>query len=76
MIIIPIIIGAFGTVTKGLLKGLEDLEVGRQMETLQTITLLRTTEYSEESWRLEETCCHSNASEIRSANADVKNSNE
>ena len=26
--IIPIIIGAFGTVTKGLLKGLEDLEVG------------------------------------------------
>ena len=27
--IIPIVIGAFGTVTKGLLKGLEDLEVGR-----------------------------------------------
>ena len=26
--IIPIIIGAFGTVTKGLLKGLADLEVG------------------------------------------------
>ena len=26
--IIPIVIGAFGTVTKGLLKGLEDLEVG------------------------------------------------
>ena len=26
---IPIVIGAFGTVTKGLLKGLEDLEVGR-----------------------------------------------
>ena len=28
VIIIPIKIGAFGTVTKGLLKGLEDLEVG------------------------------------------------
>ena len=28
--IIPIVIGAFGTVTKGLLKGLEDLEVGGQ----------------------------------------------
>ena len=28
MTIIPIVIGAFGTVTKGLLKGLEDLEVG------------------------------------------------
>ena len=27
--IIPFVIGAFGTVTKGLLKGLEDLEVGR-----------------------------------------------
>ena len=26
--IIPIVFGAFGTVTKGLLKGLEDLEVG------------------------------------------------
>ena len=26
--IIPIVIGAFGTVTKGLVKGLEDLEVG------------------------------------------------
>ena len=26
--IIPIVIGAFGTVTKGLLKGLEDLEIG------------------------------------------------
>ena len=29
MTIIPIVIGAFGTVTKGLLKGLEDLEVWR-----------------------------------------------
>ena len=28
VIIISIVIGAFGTVTKGLLKGLEDLEVG------------------------------------------------
>ena len=26
--IIPIVVGAFGTVAKGLLKGLEDLEVG------------------------------------------------
>ena len=29
--IIPIVISAFGTVTKGLLKGLEDLEVGGQV---------------------------------------------
>ena len=39
--IIPIVIGAFGTVTKGLLKGLEDLEVGRRVETVQTTVLLR-----------------------------------
>ena len=41
--IIPIVVGAFGTVTKGLLKGLEDLEVGRRVETIQTTTLLRAT---------------------------------
>ena len=39
--IIPIVIGTFGTVTKGLLKGMEDLEVGRQVETIQMIALLR-----------------------------------
>ncbi len=39
--IIPIVIGAFGTITKGLLKGLEDLEVGGRVETIQTTTLLR-----------------------------------
>ena len=36
--IIPIVIGAFGTVSKGLLKGLEDLEFGGRMETIQTTT--------------------------------------
>ena len=41
--IIPIMIGAFGTVTKGLLKGLEDLEVGSRVETIQTEALLKTT---------------------------------
>ena len=42
MTIIPIVIGDFGTVTKGLLKGLEDLEVGGRVETIQATTLLRT----------------------------------
>ena len=32
--IIPIVIGGFGTVTKGLLKGLEDLEAGERVETI------------------------------------------
>ncbi len=40
--IIPIVIGAFGTVTKGLLKGLEDLEVGERVKTIQTTALLKT----------------------------------
>ena len=40
--IVPIVIGAFGAVTKGLLKGLDDLEVGGRVETIQTTALLRT----------------------------------
>ena len=39
--IIPIVIGAFGTVTKGLLKRIEDLEVGGRVETIQATALLR-----------------------------------
>ena len=39
--IVPIVIGAFDTITKGLLKGLEDLEVGGRVETIQTTALLR-----------------------------------
>ena len=64
---IPIVINAFGTVTKGLLKGLKDewrpsklLHYGEQPENW------------EESWRLEETCCHSNSSERPSADTDMK----
>ena len=40
--IVSIVIGAFGTITKGLLKGLEDLEVGGRVETIQTTALLKT----------------------------------
>ena len=41
MTIFPILIGAFGTITR-LLKGLEDLEVGGRVETIQMTALLRT----------------------------------
>ena len=34
--IVPIMIGDFVTVTKGLLKSLEDLEVSWRVETIQT----------------------------------------
>ena len=39
--IVPIVIGAFGTIAKGLLKDLEDLEVGGREETIQMTALLR-----------------------------------
>ena len=39
---IQIVICAFGSVVKGLIKGLEDLEVGGRVETIQTAALLRT----------------------------------
>ena len=40
--IVPLVIGAFGTITKGLLKGLQDEEVGGRVETIQMTELLRT----------------------------------
>ena len=40
--IVPIVIGALGTIAKGLLKGLEDIEIGGRVETIQTTALLRT----------------------------------
>ena len=51
---IPIVIAAFGRVTKGLLKGLEDLETGVQVETIQTTAFLRTARILRrvlETWR-------------------------
>ena len=38
--IIQIVIGALGTVTKGLIKGLEDLETKGRVESIQTTSLL------------------------------------
>ena len=40
--IVPIVIGTFGTITKGLLKGLEDLEIGGRVVTIQMTALLKT----------------------------------
>ena len=42
MTIVSIVIGAFGTINKGILKGLEDLEVGGRVEIIQMTALLRT----------------------------------
>ena len=41
VMIILIVIGAFGTITKWLLKGLDDLEVGGLVKTIQATSLLK-----------------------------------
>ena len=72
--IIPIMIGAFSTVTKRLIKGLEDLEKRERVETIQTTTLLRTAKILRRVLETGGDCCHSNSNERPSANAFVKNS--
>ena len=39
--VIPIVIGALSTVTKGLVQGLEDLEIRGRVESIQNTALLR-----------------------------------
>ena len=73
--IIPIVIGAFCTVTKGLLKGVEDLEVGGLMETIQTTTLLRTDTILRRVLETWGDLLSLNSSERPSTDTDVKNSN-
>ena len=74
MTIVPIVTGAFGTITKVLLKGPEDLGVGGQVETIQLTALLRT------AWilrRVLETWGDLPSLKLQwkpSANTDVKNS--
>ena len=80
MPIVPMAIGAFSTITKGLLKGLKDLEVGGRVDTLQTTVLLKT------AWilrRVLETCgdlrrlaVTQTPGKKTSADADVKKSNK
>ena len=72
--VIPLVIGAFGTIPRWLVRELEDLEIRGQVETIQTPALSRSAKYWEESWKLEETCCHENAREKPPVNAGMKNS--
>ena len=43
MTVIPIVVGALGTVHKSLESGLEELEIRKKIETIQTTSLLRST---------------------------------
>ena len=76
MTIIPIVIGAFCTVTKGLLKGLENLEVGGRVETIQTTALLKTARILRRVLETWGDLLSLNLPWKPSAYADVKNSNE
>ena len=66
--VIPIVIGALGKVTKGLVPWLEDLETRGDVETIKTRSarILRRV--------LEETCCYSHFNGKLSTNTGVKNS--
>ena len=70
--IIPIVVGALCTITKGLVQRLEDLEITGRVETVQTTELLSSARILLKSWRREESGCHSNSSERPRANAGGK----
>ena len=55
MTVIPFVIWVLGTVTKGLVQGLEDLEIRGQEETQHYY------DWPDESRRLEEIFCHLNS---------------
>ena len=63
MTIIPILIGVFDTVTNGLLEGLEDLNIGGRVETMEMTALLRTAIILRRFMETWGTCCHSNSCE-------------
>ena len=50
------------------------MEIRGRVKTIQTTALLRSAKILEESWRLEETCCHLNSIGKSSANVGVRNS--
>ena len=69
--VIPVVIGALGTITKGWVQGLDGLEIRGWMEIIQNSALLR----SARILRIVlETCWHSDSSEKLSVSIGVKNS--
>ena len=67
--VIPVVIGALGTIPKVSIKELEGLEIRGQAETIQTTVLLRSARILRS---VQGTCCHSISSEKSSANAGVE----
>ena len=73
---IPIIIGALGTVTKGLIKDWRTWKKEDEWRQSKLQQYWNQSEYCEESLRLEEATCHSNSRDKPSANADVKKNSQ
>ena len=72
--IIPIVIGAFGTLTKGLLKGLEDLEAGGPSGDHPNDSIIEDGQNTEKSpGDLRRLAVTQNSSEKPSAKTDVRN---
>ena len=71
VMVIPIVIGAPDTISKGFVNGLKDIKMRGQVETIQTPALLRLAKILR---RVLEAWGHSNSSERPSANAGLKHS--
>ena len=63
------VVCALGTITKGLVKRLKNLEKRGQVVTIQSTALIRLARILR---RVQKTCCHSNSSEKPSANTSAK----
>ena len=70
VMLIPTVVGALGTLPKGLVKELEKFEISERIETIQI------TESTRILRRVLETCGHSDISERPPANDSVKNTPE
>ena len=74
MTIVPMVIGVFGTVSKGLLKDLDDFEEGGRLETIQPTALLKTTRILRRVLETRGDLLSLKLQGKPSADADVKNS--
>ena len=72
--IIPIVTGTLGTVTKGLVQRLEELEITGQVNTIQTTALLRSTRILRRVLVIWGDLPPPNSSEKLPVNTDVKKS--
>ena len=70
--LIPVVIGVLGRTPKGLVKGLEVLEIKGWAETIQTTALLKSTRILRRVLVTEQTHCHSNSRKRPSTKDGVK----